>query len=117
MSWTSPLPLPIQPNIPLNDRLSDLLVDHWLTNVSYQKYFDECAPRLCTYIDTSYTSLSYTITLLLSLYGGVIIILRLIAVSLVKALSIFKRRRVNTTTHLRMLFLLGKNKFYKSFCS
>lgn len=97
MNWKSPLPLPNQANISLNDRLSDLLIETWSTNVSYQHYFGECAPQSCTYIDTSYISLSYTATLLISLYGGIIIILRLVVVSLVNLFFIFKRRPGNMT--------------------
>ena len=92
----------------LNDRLTNLLMEEWTPNIDYQKYFDQCAPKLCTYIDASYTSMSYTVTLLLSLYGGLIIILRLLAVSLVNIMFILKRRLANstTTTNICMLFFI-----------
>ena len=111
MRWLSPLPLPVQPNVSLNDRLTNLLIEEWSPNIDYQKYFNECAPLLCTYIDTSYTSLFYTITVLLSLYGGLIIILRLIAISFVNVLSIFEHRPANPVSNIRTLYFLEKKRY------
>ncbi|UJR19141.1 hypothetical protein I4U23_022271 [Adineta vaga] len=68
-----------RPNISLNDRLSNLLVERWTTKVDYSKYFTECAVKSCTYIKVNQANYSYIITLFLSLYGGLTIILRFIA--------------------------------------
>ena len=62
----------------------------WLPIINYSKYFNSCAPLFCTYTTTDQTNLSYTIVFLLSLYGGITIILRFITPFLVDILLISK---------------------------
>ncbi|CAF1209410.1 unnamed protein product [Adineta ricciae] len=57
----------------------NLFVENWSTQMSYSTYFDLCSPSACTYSTTSRRNLSYGITLFISLYGGLTIILRLVA--------------------------------------
>jgi len=70
-------------NVSVNDHLQDLFIDEWLLQMNYSKYFDQCAPSFCIYTTTDEHKLSYAITLFISLYGGLIIILRLITSFLV----------------------------------
>ncbi|CAF1531411.1 unnamed protein product [Adineta ricciae] len=80
--------------------LNDFFIQNWSSEVNYIKYFDQCSPSSCTYSITDRTELSYAITLLISLYGGLIIILRLIASFtidiLVKWKSCSKKRNENS---------------------
>ncbi|CAF1116554.1 unnamed protein product [Adineta ricciae] len=72
------------------ERLSDLFIRNWSSTINYSKYFNNCAPLLCTFTATNQASLSYTIIFLLSLYGGLAIIFRLIAPILIHILLTFK---------------------------
>ena len=81
-----------QQNLSLHDYLLDLFIEEWSTKMNYSMYFDVCAPSFCTYTTTAQTHFFYAITLLISLYGGLIIMLRLIAPFLVDALLKFEHR-------------------------
>ncbi|CAF3744343.1 unnamed protein product [Adineta steineri] len=83
-------------NISLDNLLNNLLVEEWSSNIDYPTYFAKCTPKLCTYTEKDQTNISYMITLLLSLYGGLIIIFRLISVALIKTAFKFKFRAINT---------------------
>jgi hypothetical protein len=85
-----------QQNLCVYDRLTNLFVDEWSTNISYSKYVAGCAVSFCTYTITDETNFSYTITLLISLYGGLTIVLRFIATFLVNISLKMKRRSINT---------------------
>ena len=74
-------------NVSISSHLLNLFTNEWLTNVNYSSYVAECAPLFCTYSIREQTNLSYTITLLLSLYGSLTIILRFSARSIVKMAS------------------------------
>jgi len=85
-----------QQNLCLYDRLANLFVDEWSTNINYSKYVANCAPSFCTYTTKDQINFSYTITLLISLYGSLTLILRFIATFLVDISSKIKRRLINT---------------------
>ncbi|UJR18319.1 hypothetical protein I4U23_005221 [Adineta vaga] len=66
-------------NLTVNEYLNNVFVRNWSTVIDYKKYFYECSPSLCTYSMIDRTELYYAITLFISLYGGLTIILHLIA--------------------------------------
>ena len=73
------------------DYLRDLFIKEWSTEVNYPEYFAECLPSSCSYTTTARTDLPYAITMFISLYGGLIIILRLIAPFLFEFFLTFKQ--------------------------
>ncbi|UJR17612.1 hypothetical protein I4U23_004508 [Adineta vaga] len=73
----------------------NLFIENWSSNMNYSTYFDQCSSSICTYTTTGHTNLSYGITLFISLYGGLIIILRLIASYLIHVLFKCKDRSNN----------------------
>ena len=85
-------------NSSLYDRLANLLIEEWSPTIDYSKYFSQCAPLNCKYTTTSQTDFIYTIVFLLSLYGGLTIILRLFA-SLILQISL---KRMNIIHFSRM---------------
>jgi hypothetical protein len=99
------LPVSKQQNVSLNDRLTNLLIEEWSIEIDYSKYFTACASTFCTYTKTDEANFSYTVSLLLSLYGGLVIMLRLIAISLVNISFKLKRRSINTTFNTGMFLL------------
>lgn len=68
-------------NISVQDLVSNLFIEQWITTFNYTAYFIQCAPQQCTYITTDLTNLSYALTIFIGLYGGLTAILRFIALS------------------------------------
>ncbi|CAF0953174.1 unnamed protein product [Adineta ricciae] len=87
LNWTNSSLNAANQNVTVYNNLFDLFVEDWSTEVSYSQYFNECAPVSCSYTVTDQRELSYALTMFISLYGGLIIILRLIAPSVVKLCS------------------------------
>ncbi|CAF1425963.1 unnamed protein product, partial [Adineta steineri] len=94
----------------VNKYLNNLFIMNWSTKINYTKYFHQCSPSNCTYSKTDRTELSYGITLFISLYGGLIIILRLIASWSIDILSKIKccsrERNENSDENGKMLKLI-----------
>ncbi len=86
-------------NLSLYDHLNDLFIDEWSTKINYSKYFNNCNPSLCTYTTTDKINFSYGITLFISLYGGLIMILRLIVPFLMNVLMKLKYNSINRHQH------------------
>lgn len=91
-----------QQNITLYNHLLDLFIEERSIKMNYSKYFDRCAPSSCTYTITDQSNLSYALTLFISLYGGLIIILRLTAPLIIKVLSKLKNRSKDTNIDASM---------------
>ncbi|CAF1635160.1 unnamed protein product, partial [Adineta ricciae] len=113
-NWTDSV-LSSKPKMSLNDYLLDLFIEKWSTEMNYSIYFDACACPFCTYITTDQTNLLYAMTLLISLYGGLTIVLRSISSFLIKIAWKFKhhrrRTRINSeyrTTYIRNLTQAAK---------
>jgi hypothetical protein len=66
-------------NVSIERLLNYLFVDDLSNITDYSKYFAECAPSVCTYKSEDSFDLSHIITLIIGLYGGLIIVLRLVA--------------------------------------
>ncbi|CAF1013972.1 unnamed protein product [Adineta ricciae] len=90
-NWTNEVLPGERQNITVYDYLRDLFIKEWSTEVNYPEYFAECLPSSCSYITTARTNFPYAITMFISLYGGLIIILRLIAPFLFEIFLKFKQ--------------------------
>lgn len=86
-------------NRSLYDHLSNLFIDEWTTTLNYSKYFDSCNPSVCTYTTTDIIDYSYAVTLFISLYGGLVLILRSISPFLINILLKFRYRQTNENAH------------------
>ena len=82
-------------NRTLHNHLSNLFIDEWKTTLNYSAYLKNCNPSTCTYTVTNTINYSYTITLFISLYGGLILILRSISSFLINILSKLRCRSTN----------------------
>jgi hypothetical protein len=80
----------------VSDHLYNLFVEEWSTEINYFKYFDECAPSFCTYTAIDQTNFYDASALFISLFGGLVIIFRLIAPFLVNVGFKLKYRSRNT---------------------
>ncbi|UJR07206.1 hypothetical protein I4U23_011494 [Adineta vaga] len=65
------------------DYFQKLFIENWLSNLNYSIYFHQCSPSICTYTIINRRNFSYAIALLISLYGGLVIVLRLMASNLI----------------------------------
>ena len=53
--------------------IGDLMIEEWLNRISYEDYFDHCAPTLCSYSYTTKGDRVQGLTILVSLYGGLMV--------------------------------------------
>jgi hypothetical protein len=72
------------PNITVQALLNALMVDRWEQNITYEHYYETCAPSLCTYVSTELANPIYIITSIVGLYGGLTVALQIIVPFLVK---------------------------------
>ncbi|CAF1606348.1 unnamed protein product [Adineta ricciae] len=66
-------------NISIMKYLEVLFVEDWSPDIDFSSYFNRCSPSMCTYTITGRTKFLSLLTLFISVYGGLTIILRLIA--------------------------------------
>jgi hypothetical protein len=95
LNWSDHVLITEKENISLNDHLLNLFLEEWLTTINYSMYFQKCAPSFCTYKTIVKTNFVYAFTLLISLYGGLVFIFRLIAPFMVNITLEFKRHSRN----------------------
>ncbi|CAF4325562.1 unnamed protein product [Adineta steineri] len=50
--------------------VNELMIEEWITNISYDKYFQQCAPNLCTYTINEKYSFTFILRKIISLLGG-----------------------------------------------
>ncbi|CAF1459507.1 unnamed protein product, partial [Adineta steineri] len=110
-TWSNGLSASFQKRISVKDLLSELFVEEWLPMINYPQYFTSCAPKRCTYTETNHMNLFYSAALLLAIYGGLTILLRLITSFSVSVF--FKVKHHSTNNNLNRgsvcIFLLYKS--------
>lgn len=118
LNWSDLVLSSEQHNISVSDHLLNLFIEEWSTKMNYSKYFDACAPLYCSYTSTDPINLSYAVTLFISVYGGLIIIFRLISPFLIKIFLKFKHCLRSTSIGSGMFLkwmktiLLSRNLIY-----
>jgi hypothetical protein len=65
-------------NATVNEIVESLFIESWITNISFDDYFTECRPSSCTNTIIYRQSITFIITLIMGLYGGLTISLRLL---------------------------------------
>jgi hypothetical protein len=80
----------------IGEILANLMVEFWIRNISYPVYYDQCRSMQCTYTKVGKNSVTYIITALLGLFGGLYKSLYFLTPFIVK---IIRRRRgkINST--------------------
>jgi hypothetical protein len=69
--------------------VDELMVEEWLIQEDYNKYFQQCAPVVCTYLKNVYPDFLSVLNILIGLLGGLYGGLKLIVLPVVR----FIRRR------------------------
>ncbi|CAF1302774.1 unnamed protein product [Adineta ricciae] len=83
-------------NSTIESLVAQLMIEEYARNLSYEKYFEQCAASSCTYSYVLKRDMIEGITYLLGLYGGLLIICRMMAVIIVKVLFC-RTSRVNSS--------------------
>ena len=78
----------ITTNATVESMINQLMIEDYLVNMSYEKYFTKCLPSSCKYSYIDKVNFIDGLTNLIAFYAGVVIICRVIAVMVVK---IFRR--------------------------
>jgi hypothetical protein len=78
--------------------VNELLIDRWETNVVYERYYAACKPFSCSYSTTERANLLYIISTIVSLFGGLSVVFKLITPTIV---SIGQHVRMNRQRRIR----------------
>ena len=73
-----------QPNSTVQSIVDQTMVEGWSKNISYEKYFTQCAPISCTYSRLERHDFVFVLTKIIGLLGGLILVLRLVVPAIVR---------------------------------
>ena len=83
------------PNMTVEELIPSMFLETWSSNLSYAAFFTQCHPLSCSYSVSQQKNTLQIITILLSIYGGLTMILRYIAPVLnnisIKIMNKFRR--------------------------
>ncbi len=79
--------------------VEQLFITNWSISIKHNRYFEQCAPKSCSYTYKENTNTLYALTKLLSIYGGLTIALRFIASKII--IIIMRKRRHHGTRSVR----------------
>jgi hypothetical protein len=71
-------------NTTVESIVNQLMVEEFLNDTSYESYFNQCAPLTCTYSYVNNNNIIEGLTILIGLYGGLLIICHLLSIFIVK---------------------------------
>ena len=74
--------------------IDNLMIEEWVPNISYEKYYKQCAPMSCTYFENDKYDWKFVLTQLIGLLGSIIMACSLIIQNIVS----FIRRRPSRNT-------------------
>ena len=89
------------PNETVKNLIDTLLIDRFETNISYQNYYIACSPLSCTYSTYDRVNPIEIITVIIGLYGGLTVALKLLTPVLVKIglhINTYRQRRITPVT-------------------
>ncbi|UJR18558.1 hypothetical protein I4U23_005465 [Adineta vaga] len=72
--------------------INELFIDSWLTNISYELFFTECAPRYCTYPVADRFDFLYVLTVFLSFYMAISLVLYLVIPHFIRIILLLNNR-------------------------
>ena len=83
-------------NMLVQDMINEMMIETWNENIDYSQYYEQCAPKLCTYFFTSRNNALYVLTTIIGLFGGLSVALRIIVPLIVNWIRNEIHRRVET---------------------
>ncbi|CAF0892704.1 unnamed protein product [Adineta steineri] len=72
------------PQTTIETLVNELFIEKWIINKSFIQYFNQCQPSYCEYITEEKHNIFYILTNIISLYGGLTIVLRILIPSIIK---------------------------------
>ncbi|CAF3913838.1 unnamed protein product [Adineta steineri] len=90
-----------QPNTTIVDIVNELFIEQWQLNISYTKFYEQCAPMYCSYKFEKSPTFIYIVTRTIGIYGGLTVALRYISLYMIQLGSyIVNRYRNNRVASL-----------------
>jgi hypothetical protein len=80
------------PTSTVKEIVNELMVEEWLTNISYEQYYSQCAPTVCTYSKMERHNSVYVLTKVIGSLGGLTVTLTFIIPVIVRHI---RRRKDN----------------------
>jgi hypothetical protein len=96
------------PNTLVEEIVNEMMIETWGENIDYNQYYEQCAPKLCTYFITTHNEALYVFTTIIGLFGGLSIALRIIVPLIVTWIRNKVHRRVETDN------VIGKSSWNKN---
>ncbi|CAF1043789.1 unnamed protein product [Adineta ricciae] len=93
------------PNSSIETIFNELILEKWGTKIEYDRYYEVCAPISCTYTTIKHNDLTYIVTFLLGLFGGVSISLKILVLFLVQWIRNQSRSNLNPSNLNEQNFL------------
>ncbi|CAF3998239.1 unnamed protein product [Rotaria sordida] len=81
--------------------IDNLMIEEWVINISYKKYYDQCAPISCTYFEDKKYDWKFVLTQLIGLLGSLIMVCSLIIENIV---GFIQRRSSQNTESISYKF-------------
>ncbi|CAF3397927.1 unnamed protein product [Rotaria sp. Silwood1] len=88
------IPSQFQPNNTVNELFHELFIEEYSAFISYDNYYSQCAPTYCSYtiaVRAEFFDIAIT---MLGVYGGLVIVLRLMITCGIRILSKIYQRRI-----------------------
>lgn len=98
------------PNTPIKKILENLMIENLTLSTIYERYFNNCHPKQCAYMEKTRNDVIYIVTTVTGLIGGLVTVLKWIAPVLVRLFRGRKAnaRRENGNVHVTIA-LAGRN--------
>ncbi|CAF1569046.1 unnamed protein product [Adineta ricciae] len=94
-------------NSTVNDLINELFVERWTTMMNYSLYFDQCAPKICSYSYTQQLNSIYTVNYILGLFGGLTIVFKWICPKIISLLNkLFRSQKKRTNQIQTTVFVI-----------
>lgn len=100
------IPSRFEPSTPLYLIIEQLMVESWSKEISYNSYYSKCAPLYCTYSVTQRRDVILIVTILLGLFGGLNVVLKLLTPLIIKLGSWLKKNGQGTNN--KYILLMNK---------
>ena len=70
MSMNISLPSRFKPKTPMNELMDQLLLEKWIINISYDKFYHSCVPRVCIYTLEERYDIVFILFTVIGIYGS-----------------------------------------------
>ncbi|CAF1426089.1 unnamed protein product [Rotaria sordida] len=66
------------PKTTVEEMINELMIERWYENVRYEEYYQQCAPEQCSYLLTFHNNALYIVAIVIGLFGGLSVALKII---------------------------------------